>query len=231
MRTPLALALLAVTGAVAHAEPAATPTWSARAALQQRWMTAPSAVTLTESTLFGWGLAIDRQLATVGLPGPLPDVSLAGEVGMARASAEGMTFQQLHNHLATWEVTAGVRARVPVWDWLHLQGRAAVGGGAARVRIADAAMPTTAIADRDARLVATTGLGLALLPQRSSPGRSGWWWGVELELGWHAGTSPTVHAAPEDRPPPELTIPAHHAALGALDLDGWTFGLAMTMGF
>jgi hypothetical protein len=40
-----------------------------------------------------------------------------------------------------------------------------------------------------------------------------------------------VHATPENRASADLTIPAHYAYLGDLDLDGWTLTIGMTMGF
>jgi len=121
---------------------------------------------------------------------------------------------------------------LPVFSWLHVQARASVGGGKTYVRIADDTMPEIAIADDGKMAVASTGLGLAVLPRLSPRGSRGrLFLGIEAEVGYHTATAIGVHAYPEDRPSPELTIPAQYANLGDLDLDGWTLNIAMTIGF
>lgn len=208
-----------------------TPTWSARGGIEQRWMTSSSAVTLTESNLVGWGVSVERRVVSVDVPGPFRPLDVSGVLGIARGTVDGETFDQLENHIGTWAVTAGARARLPLLSWLHLQARGAVGGGKTWVTIADRQMPSIAIADDGRTAVASAAVGLALLPRLSPRERGGFWWGVDAELGYHVATAMTVHAIPEDRPPAELTIPAQYASLGDLDLDGYTLTIAMTMGF
>ena len=208
------------------------PAWSARTGIQQRWLTSPGAVTLTEDNLVGWELAAERRLLSIALPGPFPVLDVTTELGFARGAVDGTTFDQLDNHMSTWQLTAGARARLPVLSWLHVQARAAVGGGKTYVRIADDVMPGIAIADEGRMAVAATGLGVALLPRMTSRGSSArFFWGLEAEVGYQVASATRVDAVPEDRPAPELTIPASYAELGELDLGGWTFTVAMTMGF
>jgi hypothetical protein len=224
--------LFAATPALADESPSPAPRWSAHGGINQRWMTSESAVTLTESNLVGWDVAAERRLLTIGLPGPFPVLDITTELGFARSSVDGSTFQSLQNHISTWQFTAGARARLPLLPWLHLQARAAVGGGKTHVRIADASMPSIAIADDEWMSVAATGLGLALLPRMTSRGSNArFFWGIEAEVGYQTATSTSVIATPEDRMPPELTIPARYADLGDLDLDGWTLTIGMTAGF
>ena len=153
---------------------------------------------------------------------------VSAELGFDGGSADGTTFQQLDNHVATWSLLAGARARLPVVSWLHVTARASVGGGRTSVRIADQGM-TTAISDRAVTQVASTGLGLSLLPvlKRGSRFRVGF----EVELGYQVTTATSVHAYPEDRGPAELTIPASYASLGDVDLDGWNLRIGGTVGF
>lgn len=223
--------LLAATPALADSDSPA-PTWSARGGINQRWLTSQSAVTLTESNLVGWDLAAERRLLSIGLPGPFPVLDVTTELGFSRGSVDGTTFDQLDNHISTWQLTAGARARLPILSWLHLQARAAVGGGKTKVRIADGSMSSNAIADGGAMSVAATGLGLALLPRMTSRGSSTrFFWGIEAEVGYQTTTATSVRAYPEDRPAPDLTIPAQYASLGDVDLDGWTLTIGMVMGF
>jgi hypothetical protein len=231
MRIAITTLVLLLVPATARADSPA-PAWTLRGGMDQRWLTSESAVTLTESNLVGWDVAAERRLLSIGLPGPFPVLDVTTELGFARGAVDGTTFDQLDNHISAWQLTAGARARLPLLSWLHVQARAAVGGGKTRVRIADATMPEIAIADGGAMSVAAAGLGLALLP-RLSPQRSRTrlFWGVEAEVGYHTATATSVRATPEDRPPAELTIPAQYASLGNLDLDGWTFTVAMTIGF
>lgn len=208
-----------------------TPTWSAHGGIEQRWMTSSSAVTLTESNLVGWAIGAERRVARVDVPGPFGPLDVAAGIGLESATVDGETFDQLDNHIGTWALTAGARARLPLLSWLHVQARGAVGGGKTWVTIADRRMPTVAIADDGRTAVASAGVGLALLPRLSPRERGGLWWGVDAELGYHVATGMAVDAIPEDRPSAELTIPAQYASLGDLDLDGYTLTIAMTMGF
>ena len=50
--------LLAATPALADESPSPAPSWTARGGINQRWMTSESAVTLTESNLVGWDVAV-----------------------------------------------------------------------------------------------------------------------------------------------------------------------------
>jgi hypothetical protein len=212
--------------------PSPAPTWTARLGVDQRWLTSESAVTLTESNLVGLDFAVERRLLTIGLPGPFPFLDVTTELGFAKGDVDGTTFQSLDNQIGAWQLTAGARARLPLLPWLHLQARAAVGGGRTRVRIADASMPSIAIEDRSTMAVASGSLGLALLPRMTSRGSSPRvFTGVEVAVGYHTASATDVTATPEDRMAPELTIPAQYASLGDLDLDGWTLTVAMTMGF
>ena len=224
MRAVLSLVILLGGAGTAAAD---RPTWSAHAGVTQRWLTSPSAVTLTEANLVGWELTAERHATRVALPGPLPALDVVAAIGFGAGDVDGTTFDQLANHVSTWQLTAGARARLPLRPWLHLQARAGVGGGKTSTRIADDTMPDVAIADDGRTLVASTGAGLAIVPRL---GRSAWW-GVEAEVGYHAATATEVRAGPEDRAAPELTIPAAYASLGELDLDGYTLTIAFTVGF
>jgi hypothetical protein len=207
------------------------PTWTFQLGSAERWPTHRSAVALTESTLDGVTGSVERRVFTAGLPGPLPVAVVTAIVIAEEAGADGRTFDQLVNRIDTWQVTAGARARVPIRSWLLAHARAGIGGGRTTVRIADAAMPGGAVRDRGAIAVATGGVGLAVLPRLTRRERRGLHLGAELELGYQVTTAPEIHAVPEDRPPPELTIPARHASIGALDLDGWTARLSLVIGF
>ncbi len=215
----VALGALALTS-TARADDALEPTWGVRGWSAQRWLGDASAAVLTTDTLGGGGLAVERRLLALAVPGPFPRLTVSAELAFDAGAVDGTTFQQLDNHISTWAVTAGGRARLPLWSWLQLQGRAALGGGRTTVRIADAQMDTTAISDRSATAVATAGVGVALMPvlQRRSRLR----FVIDAELGYQAATSTGVHAYPVDRAEPELTIPAAYASLGDVDLDGWT---------
>jgi hypothetical protein len=225
------VAILVALTTTAAADTPERVTWSARAAMTERFMDSRSAMTLTDGHLDGFGLSIDRRLVTLHLPGPFPVLDVAAELGFGRGSADGTTFDQLTNDISTWEITGGARARLPILSWLHLQARAALGGGRTSTTIASTYMTDVAIYDRDSIAVASTGIGLALLPRLTSKDRSGFWWGVEAELGYHTSTATEITATPRDRQPEELTIPAVYASLGDLDLDGTTFTIALTAGF
>jgi len=231
MRTCTTIVLLLVLVSPAVADEPERVTWSGRSGMTERWMTSRSAVTLTDGHLTGFVLSIDRRLLTIHVPGPLPVLDIAAEVGFGRGSADGTTFDQLSNNVSTWELTAGARARLPIVSWLHLQARAALGAGKARTEIASMSQPGIAIADGGGIAVASTGIGLALLPRLTSRDRAGFWWGLEAELGYHTSTATEVTAMPQDRASEELTIPAIYASLGDLDLDGTTLTLAVTLGF
>lgn len=226
----LAAVLALASSARADADEEQRVTWSGRTAMTQRWLHSQSAVRLTDGHLSGFLLSIDRRIVTVNLPGPFPVLDIAAELGYGRGTAEGTTFDQLDNSISTWELTAGARARLPLSRWLNLQARASLGGGRTRATLASQTM-STAISDIGKTAVASTGIGLALLPRLSPKNRSGFWWGVEAELGYHTSTATEITATPEDRQPDELTIPAVYASLGNLDLDGATFTLALTLGF
>ena len=228
MRTLIALVTLCATAAPALAD---GPTYSARGGVTGRRLVSSSAVTLTTDDLVGWEIAADRRLRRVPLPGPLADLELAAGLELAGAEADGTTFDQLDNNISTWHLAAAAHARVPLRSWLHLQGRAALGAGEARARIADARMPSVAIVDERRTWIAATGVGLALMPRLGGQGRGAFWWGVEAEVGYQTASATPVRAYPQDRAAAELTIPAQYALLGDLDLDGYTFRLGVTIGF
>ncbi len=215
----------------AAASPSPGPTWELRTWMSQRWLASSSASVLTEDALVGGGAAVERRVLTIGLPGPLPVLDITTELGFDSASSKGQTFQQLDNEISSWQLTAGARARLPLRSWLHVVGRADVGGGRTSVRIADGAMSEIAVADRGATMVASTGLALAVLPRLSGVDSRGFFLGFELELGYQVATATTIRAIPEDRPEPELTIPASYASLGDLDLDGVTLRIGAVVGF
>jgi hypothetical protein len=203
----------------AHADEDDGPRWGLRGYSTQRWMGDASAAALTTDTLTGGGLAIERKLLAVPVPGPFGPAAISTELSWDAGSVDGTTFQQLDNHISTWSVNAGARARVPLLSWVHLQGRASVGAGRTTVRIADMATGA-AISDRSMTTVAQTGIGVGIMP-RLQQGKA-FRIGFELELGYQTATSTGVRAYPENRPEPELTIPASYAMLGDVDLDGWT---------
>jgi hypothetical protein len=231
--------LIAATGSAA-AEPGVdaptgprspAPDWTLRSYVLERWLGTSSAVTLATTPISGGGAAVERRIVTFGLPGPFHTLDVTGEAGFDAGSTDGTTFQQLDNHIETWEVTAGARARLPLLSWLHLQARASVGGAHTSVRIADGSMPMTAIADSGNSMVASTGIGLGILPRLTEADRGAFHVGVDIELGYETATATTIRAYPENRPSEDLTIPAHYASLGALDLDGWTLRIGATIGF
>jgi len=232
MRTVLlASILLAALGATAIAEPESGPGWVVELGSTERWPTSPSAVTLTESNLSGGSLAVDRRLTTIGLPGPFATLDLAAGLEFERATADGTTFDQLDNHISTWRLAAAGHARLPLrWGFLA-QVRGSIGGGKTNVRIADARMPTIAIADDGASMIVDGGIGLAFLPRMTRRDRGRFHMGVEVELGYVLTSARSIRALPEDRPPPELTIPASYASLGDLDLDGWVLRAGVAFGF
>jgi hypothetical protein len=228
---------VAATAGAAAAEPADSttrspgPTWTVRTFTVQHWLGVSSAVTLAKAPITGGGAAVERRVLTIGLPGPFRVLDISGEAGFDAGSTDGTTFDQLDNHIESWALTAGARARLPLLSWLHLQARASVGGAHTSVRIADRSMPMTAIADSGNSLVGSTGIGLALLPRLTATDRGAFHLGLDVELGYQTGTATTIHAYPENRPPEELTIPARYASLGDLDLDGWTLRIGATVGF
>src|SRR5205823_13497936 len=132
--------------------------------------------------------------------GPFRTLDISGDLDWDAQSTDGTTFQgQLDNHISSWELTAGARARLPLLSWLHLEARAAVGGARTHVRISDTTM-STSIADAGNASVFATGVGFAALPKVGRSVRMGF----ELELGYQQTTATHVSATPENRPPPEL---------------------------
>ena len=228
MRIALATAIVLATAGTAAAEP---PTWTVRTFSVEHWLGDSSATTLATAPISGGGAAVERRALRMDLPGPFHPLDVTAELGFDTGATDGTTFDQLQNHIRTWELTAGARARLPILSWLHLQGRAAVGGAHTRVRIADRAMSETAIADSGNGMVAGAGLGLAVLPRLTPSDRGAFHLGVEIELGYQASTATTIHAYPENRPAEDLTIPSRYASLGDLDLDGWTLRMGVTIGF
>jgi hypothetical protein len=225
--TPIVLCALA---APAAADESPAPTWVVQAGPEERIPTTSSAVTLTESNLSGGGWLVERRVLTVGLPGPFPVADVAAGLGFARTSGEGETFDQLFNQLDTWAFTGSARLRVPLRSWLLVQARGLVGGGKTSVRIADRTM-TTSVHDDGAALLAGTALGVAVLPRLTRSESRRFHLGFETELGYLVTSARTIHATPEDRPAPELTIPARYASIGDLRLDGWVWRFGVVIGF
>lgn len=235
MRTMIFASLVSASllaGGAAHADDDATPTWQVRSGMTTRWLRAPSAAVLTTDAMTGFAAAADRELARVDLGlGPFDALELTGELGFERAAADGTTFDQLDNELRTWMFTAGARARLPVWSWLHVGGRVHLDAGKTTIRIADMRMATNAIEDGGGFVGAGAGVGLTLLPRLSPPRSGAFFMGVEVELGYQVATTTEVRAQPQDRPPEELTIPAVYASLGDVDLRGTTLRISATIGF
>ncbi len=235
-RITVALAILICAG-VAHAdelvaEEAASPAapWHVHAFGGVRWFTDSSAVTLAEAPMGGGGWSVERRITTLGIPGPFDALDLSAEAGFDVGTASGTTFQQLESSMTTWQVSAGARARLPLVSWFHVTGRASVGGGRTEVWIRDMTT-STGIYDNGTTFGAQAALGVSLLPRLTSPGQRGVFLGLVLELGYQASTAISVQAIPEDRPAPELTIPAAYATLGDLDLEGWTLRIGTAIGF
>lgn len=237
MRTlALSLALCGALAATAAAEPDAPsdarrpPTWTVRGFTVERWQGTESAATLASEPIRGGGLAVERRVLAVGLPGPFPVLDVTAELGFESGSTDGTAFAgQLDNHIGTWQITAGARARLPIFSWLLLQARGAIGGAHTSVRISDTSM--SGVSDSGNGMVAAGGLSLSLLPRVTSRQKSAVHMGLEIELGYQVATAIALHAYPQDRPPEELTIPAKYASLGDLDLEGWTLRMAATIGF
>ncbi len=232
MRLLIAFTILgSLAGAAAADEPESpAPTWTIQIGPARRTPTTSSAVTLTEEDLFGTAAAVERRLFAVGVPGPFPVADVTVGLAVERTAADGETFDQLFNRIETWQLTGTARARLPIRSWLLVQARASIGGGETSVRISDRFM-TTSIYDDGAMAVAGAGLGLAILPRLTRRDSRRFHVGFETELGYQVTSARTIHATPEDRPPPELTIPAHYAALGDLRLDGWTWRVGLSVGF
>lgn len=229
MRAFILIAILSIS-APALANPG--PTWTVRGFSTERWLGRSSAVTLSEAPMNGGGVALERRLLTLALPGPFHTLDLSGDVDFDDQSTDGTTFQgQLDNHISSWELTAGGRARLRLVSGLHLEARVGLGGARTHVRIADAYRMTTAIEDGGNATVLSTGLGFAFLPRLTRSDRHAVHLGVEIELGYQQTTATAISATPQDRPPPELTIPAQYASLGSIDLDGWSLRLGATLGF
>lgn len=228
MRAFVVISVLAIAAPAA----ASPPTWTVRGFSAERWLSSSSAATLTRSTLDGAGVAVERHVTSLPVPGPFHAIDVSADLDFEAGSADGDTFQgQLDNTISSWQLTAGARARLPLTSWLLVQARAALGGARTHVRIADASTMQTAIADGGNSTVAAAGLGLALLPRLTEPDRHAFHLGVEIELGYQQMTATPIHATPENRPPPDLTIPAQYASLGSLDLGGWSLRIGATIGF
>lgn len=208
--------------ATAHADE--PPAWELHAFGGARFFTDSSAVTLATDPMGGGGGSVEREVAEAG---PL---ALSAELGFDAATTSGTTFQQLDNDLSTWQVSVGGRARLPIFDWLHAFGRASVGGGRTHVAIRQMNV-ASGIADVETTFGAQAALGVSLLPRMTSRDSPAVFLGLDVELGYQATTAMTVYATPEDRPAPELTIPAAYASLGDLDLSGWTLRIGTAIGF
>jgi hypothetical protein len=224
----LLTALAAPAAAEEDASPA--PAWVIQLGPEERISTTSSAVTLTESNLSGAAWMIERRVLTVGLPGPFPVADVTAGLGFEHAGAEGETFDQLVNELDTWALTGSARLRVPLRSWLLVQARGTLGGGKTSVRISDRVMQT-AIHDDGAMAVGGASVGLAVLPRLTRAGSRRFHLGFETELGYQVTSPRTIHATPEDRPAPELTIPARYASIGDLRLDGWVWRFGVVVGF
>lgn len=237
MRTlALSAILCAALGATASAEPGdaapekGPPAWTIRGFTVERWQGTESAVALATDPIRGGGIAAERRVLGIRLPGPFPVMDVTTELAFESGSTDGSTFAgQLQNHIESWQVTAGARARLPIFSWLLLQARGAVGGAHTTVRISDNAMG--GIHDSGNGMVAAGGLGLSLLPRVTSRQHNAVHLGFEIEVGYQVATATTIHADPDGRPPEELTIPSRYASLGDLDLEGWTLRMAATVGF
>ncbi len=230
MRAPIIVSIMLFAG-VAHADESPAPPWQVRAFGGARFFTDSSAVTLAEQPLGNGGFSVERRITTLSLPGPFEVLDLSAEIGLETGATHGTTFQQLNNDIFTWQATAGGRARLPLTPWLHATGRAAVGGGWTHARIYEMSS-TTGVKDAHGTFGAQAAIGLSLLPRitQKNVGHAVFF-GLDVELGYQATTAMTVHAIPEDRPAPELTIPAAYASLGDLDLDGWTLRVGTAIGF
>jgi len=238
MKAGMVIGILLVASGVAHAddgivsESEASPAapWHLHAFGGGRFFTDASAVILSEQPLGGGGASVERRVASLGLPGPFEALDLSAELGFEAGSTHGTTFQQLASDITTWQVFAGGRARLPIFDWLHVTGRGAVGGGRTYVAVRD--MTTSSgIPDQATTFGAQAAVGLSLLPRLTGAGDKAVFLGLDFEVGYQATTAMSVGAYPEDRPPPELTIPAAYASLGDLDLDGWTMRIGTAIGF
>jgi len=219
MRAALfAVLALCATAGTAAANP---PTWMVRGFSAERWQGTKSSVTLATAPITGGGVAVERRVARIAAP--FRPIDVTAELAWDAGSTDGTTFQQLANHIGTWELTAGTRARLPVFPWLAVQARAAIGGAHTRVTIDNMAGPSTAISDAGNTMVASTGLGLALI--------STFHLALEAEVGYQVSTAATIHAYPENRPAEDLTIPSRYASLGDLELDGWTLRIGADIHF
>jgi len=237
MRAAILIGILFTAG-VAHADdatveaaaPSPAPPWQVHAFSLTRFSTQGSMVTLAEEPLRGGGATFEGRLTTVTLPGPFAALDLSAELGMDGSSTSGTTFQQLSSDISTWEITAGGRARLPIFRWLHVSGAAQIGGGRTHVAIRDMAT-SSGIANVDTTFGARAALGVSLMPRVSKPNAHAVFLGLDLEVGYQVSTAVPVRATPEDRPAPELTIPAAYASLGDLELDGWTLRIGTAIGF
>jgi len=183
-----------------------------------------SADAVTADGMTSLSMAAGREL-----PLTLPaDLSLAAEIGFDHGVVSGLMFHTLSTETSRLGLSAGVRARRPLWRSLAATGRAALVATRTSLRLTPTSGSSGDLVDHawapGAELAA--GLEASMLVGRPEPRFS---LGVRIELGYSLSAPVEMTAHPEGRDAGDgtLLLPAEYASLGNLDLDGWTLHWAI----
>jgi hypothetical protein len=226
LRTSLCIVVagLALTaGRPAHADPA----WRLDAASSTRWLGSTSAAALTTANLGTADFGAERAFASLAAPFDVP-IELAGGVGVNFGSTSGTIFQRLGTKTSDLELVAGFHATARLRHHLALSGRATLGVARAAVAITDMYAPTVMpVDDHGWGSIASASLGAEVTPVDTRVFRLG----VGIEAGYVATSAITLHAYPGDRPSTDLSIATTYAAIGTLDLGGWSMRFGVHAAF
>jgi hypothetical protein len=216
----------AATALGAGAGRAAADAYELSAGVTRRALHAGSADAITENGLTSGSLDAARRL-----PFTLPaGLVLAAELGFEAGTVRGTLFQSIDTETSRVALDAGVRAHLPLWRALAATARAGAGMARTSLRLSPSwgsGPASLADAGWSPELTATAGLEAAVQIGGQSTGFPRARLGVRLELGYALAAAEDLAPGPES-PAPDgtLQIPREQASLGALDLGGWTFGLA-----
>lgn len=213
---------LALTLAVALARPAHANDNELTISESLRALRTTSANAITEDSLFGGALTYGRQLG-IEL---VPHLELWAHATFSWAGAEGMMFQTINTELDTLGLTAGARARYPLWR-RHLAATARVDLGAARaaLELRDTSGRSASDAGWGGTTSAAFGLELYLVRvQRFALG-------VRFEIGVVATSSIPLTATPAPGSEDTLELEMSAASLGDLNLSGPAFTASVVSQF
>lgn len=186
-----------------------------------RALHAPSANALTEDSLLGPDFGYAYRL-----PVDTGRLELWGSGSLVFGSVAGEMFQTLDTETRMMQLTAGVRARYPLWRRFVLA-NARLEAGAQRLALfLEDAMDHTA-RDSGWGAVGTAALGLEL---QIVPARS---WGLSLrfELGYTATQAIDLDARSDGPPDDTIELERMAASIGHLDLGGKFFQWTITTRF